>query len=71
MKMGNKFSNRTKVLGGTALLLTAATIVTVVKDRLGLKEKAETAVEEITEGISEIVEDVVEVTPDVIVDTIV
>lgn len=53
MKIGSKISNRTKVLGGTTILLGAATLICGIKDRLNMKQDdlIEDAIEEIQDGI--------------------
>ena len=60
MKIGSKFSNRTKILGGTTILLGAATIITVVKERLGMKkeEVVEELLEEVQDGVENIIYEV-------------
>lgn len=57
MKIGSKISNRTKIIGGTTILLGAATLVCVIKERLGLKQ-GELVEEVIEDGIENVISEV-------------
>ena len=61
-KIGSSISNRTKVLGGMTILIGAATIISGVKDHLGLKGAEDNVVEnvivDIRDGIEEFAGDI-------------
>ena len=70
MKIGNKISNRTKIMGGTSILLALATVVSVVKDNLDLKSSEENVIEEAADVIIDVIEEAIDDIPEG-VDTII
>ena len=64
MKIGNIISNRTKILGGTAILLGAATLISGIKDHLGLKSSEENLIEEAAEAVIDGIDEAVNAIPE-------
>lgn len=60
MKIGSKFSNRTKVIGGMTILLGVGTIISAVKDNAELK-KIDADAELLEETMTEVADAIEEV----------